>query len=234
MLERGLSWRRPYALLAGVELTLALAFLASRRAWGDEDPSTSTMTPAAGPARPRAAMAASVALFACYGGVEAGTGLWATSLLTMTRGASPATAGALVAVYWGALTAGRFVLGACAQRIGPMRLLRFAVRGAVVALAALAWPGTPLWFSGAALAALGFALAPVYPLAMHDTATRFEEAGTRLVGYQVAACSLGIAVIPWLVGVLGARTSPLAIPPALMLLATCVVALEVRRRGAGS
>jgi hypothetical protein len=50
------------------------------------------------------------------------------------------------------------------------------------------------------------------------------------VGYQVAACSLGIALLPGLVGIIGAWTSPLVIPPALMVLAACVVALEVRRR----
>jgi len=175
-------------------------------------------------------MAASVAFFALYGGVEASVGLWATSLLTMTRGASPATAGAMVAGYWGALTIGRFALGASVHRWGPLRLLRFCTRGAVVALALLALPGTPLWFWGGALGVLGFALAPIYPVTMHDTASRFDEAGARLVGYQVAACSVGVAVLPGLVGVIGAWISPLLIPPAVMALALGVVALEVRRR----
>ena len=230
ILNRGLSWRRPYAILACVELALALAFLANHRAWRDDQPAPAATGVAARPVPARGAMAASVLLFAFYGGVEAGTGLWATSLLTMTRGASPARAGAMLAVYWGALTVGRFVLGAVADRLGAMRLLRFAVWAALAAAAALAVPGTPLWFCGVALATLGFALAPIYPLAMHDTASRFEAAGARLVGYQVAACSLGIAVIPGLVGVLGARTSPLAIPPALMVFAIGVVILEIRRR----
>jgi len=230
LLKRGLTWRRPYAILAGVELALALAFLANRHGWSDDGPSTPSTKPAVAHGRPRGAMAASVALFAFYGGVEASAGLWATSFLTMTRGASPATAGAMVAVYWGALTIGRFVLGALVHRLGPLRLLRFCTRGAVVALGLWALPGTPLWFCGGALALLGFALAPVYPVAMHDTASRFEEAGARLVGYQVAACSVGVAVLPGLVGVIGAWTSPLVIPPVVMALAVGVVTLEVRRR----
>ena len=230
MLQRGQSWRRPYAILATVELTLAFTFLATRRAWtGDAaPPETSTSPPAGGPRR---AMAASVAMFAVYGGVEAGTGLWATSLLTLTRGASRPAAGALVGLYWGALTVGRFVLGAVSVRLGPMRLLRVAVRAAVAALAVLAIPGTSLWVCGPALACLGFALAPVYPLAMHDTPARFGEAGARLVGYQVAACSLGVAVLPWLVGLAGARTTPLAIPALLVVLGVGVAGLEARRRG---
>jgi fucose permease len=231
MLRRGQSWRRPYAVLAVVELLLAFTFLATRRAWGSEAEATASgpSLPAGGPRR---AMVASVALFAIYGGVEAGTGLWATSLLTLTRGASPAGAGALVGLYWGALTAGRFVLGAAALRLGPMRLLRFAVWAAVAALAVLSVPHTSLWVCGPALAGLGFALAPVYPLAMHDTPARFGEAGARLVGYQVAAASLGISTIPWLVGVIGAHTTPLAIPGLLLLLSLVVVALEARRRAA--
>jgi fucose permease len=234
LLKQGFSWRRPYAILAAVEVLLALAFLANRRAWRDDD-DTGETPPAPAPTAEarralRGAMAASVALFALYGGVEASAGLWATSLLTMTRGASPATAGAMVAVYWSALTTGRFVLGAAVHRLGPLRLLRWCTRGAVAALALLALPGTPLWFCGGVLALLGFALAPVYPVTMHDTASRFHEAGARLVGYQVAACSVGVSVLPGLVGLVGAWTSPLWIPPVVMVLAAGVVALEVRRR----
>jgi len=230
LLKRGLSWRWPYAILAGVELVLSVAFLANRRGWSDDDQQPPSPTARVAHGRPRGAMAASVALFALYGGVEASAGLWATSLLTMTRGASPATAGAMVSVYWGALTIARFVLGASVHRLGPLRLLRFCTRGAVVALGLLALPGTPLWFWGGALAVLGFALGPIYPVTMHDTASRFEEAGARLVGYQVAACSVGVAVLPGVVGVIGAWISPLLIPPVMMVLAAGVVLLEVRRR----
>lgn len=240
MLTRGHSWRFPYAILAGAELMLALTFLATRQSWGDE------VTPAVGAARvsdagskgirgasaasgANGAMMASVTMFLLYGGIEAGMGLWATSLLTMTRGATPAAAGALVAVYWGALTGGRFVLGALSSWFGPTRILRAAVLGATAALAVLALPGTPPWLFGVALAGLGFALAPVYPLSMHDTPARFGDLGARLVGYQVAACSLGVAVIPALLGFVAAHTSPLVIPPALMVLAA-LIALEARRR----
>lgn len=236
-LAAGRSWRAPYRLLAAAEVALALAFVVTRRMWRDEAASgdAQTHTHAHAPARvgrPRSAMWASVSLFLLYGGVEAGTGLWATSLLTVTRGASAATAGALVAVYWGSLTAGRFVLGAAADALGPARLLRWTIRAAVVAAAALALPGTGLWFVATALAVLGFALAPVYPLTMHDTASRFGAAGARLVGYQVAACSIGVATLPWVIGKIGARSSILAIPPLLLLLAIATAALEIVRRRA--
>jgi fucose permease len=229
LLARGASWRTPYAVLAVVEAALTFTFVASRRLWRD-DGQAGTASRGRGTTRAvRAPMVASVLMFFCYGGVEGGTGLWATSLLTMTRGASPATAGALVSVYWGALTVGRFALGAAAEALGPARLLRAAVRSALVAAAAVAFPGTPIWFVGTTLALLGLSLAPVYPLAMHDTTTRFGEVGARLIGYQVAAAALGIAVGPWLAGVVGARTTPAAIPLVLLALALATAVLERAR-----
>ena len=39
---------------------------------------------------------------------------------------------------------------------------------------------------------------------MHDTPRRFPGAGgARLVGYQIAAASGGVATLPWLLGVAG-------------------------------
>jgi len=229
LLAHGWSWRAPYRVLAGVELALSFTFVATRKLWRDDLPEEAKR-PSGAPGDSRRAMQASVLMFLFYGGVEAGTGLWATSLLTLTRDASAAQAGGLLALYWGALTIGRFVLGAVADAVGPTRLLSLAIRMAVGAAMALALPGTPLWFTGAALAALGFALAPVYPLAMRDAALRYGASAGRVVGYQVAACSIGVATLPWLLGKVGAGAGALTIPPLLFLLAVVTAGLEVLRR----
>jgi fucose permease len=172
-------------------------------------------------------------MFYCYGGLEAGTGLWSASLLASTRNLSLASSGAAVGLYWGALCAGRFVIGAWADKLGPMRVLAGTVWFALAAVLALALPGTPAWFVIVALAALGFALAPIYPLAMHDTPRRFAGvAGARLVGRQVAATAIGVSSLPWLLGVIAARISLEWLPALLVVLAVAVIALErVRRRG---
>jgi fucose permease len=172
-----------------------------------------------------------VLMFFCYGGLEAGVGLWITTLLTMTRGSSQAGASAAVAIYWGALCAGRFLIGMIADRLGVERVLAGAVRLALIAALALAWPGTPAWFVALVLAALGAALAPIYPLAMHATPRQFgTELGARLVGYQVAAASVGVAVLPWLLGALSRALSIVRLPPALAVLALGVMLLERARR----
>jgi fucose permease len=231
-LARGQSWRTAYLALGAVEALLALSFIATRSLWRDDvvaapsgDEGQWTATPSRGAAH------ASVAMFYCYGGLEAGTGLWAASLLVGTRNASLAGAGASVGLYWGALCAGRFVIGAWADRWGPARVLATTVWVALAAVVALALPGTPAWFVILALAALGFSLAPIYPLAMHDTPRRFTgAAGARLVGRQVAATAIGVASLPWLLGVIAARIALEWLPAMLIVLAVAVIALERTRR----
>lgn len=234
-LGSGRSWRSAYLLLFLIEATLALAFVLARPLWRTAAAAPEVApedVPAAANGRPLTrAMRANVLFFFVYTGVEAGAGLWGASLLVATRGASLATAGAVVSLYWGMLTAGRFLLGAVAARIGPARLLSACGWTALAALLVASVPGTPLPVVAVALATLGLALAPVYPLLMHDTPRRFGAAAARyLVGYQVAAASVGIATLPWLVGFIAQRTSVLVIPPLLALLAGALVLLDRARR----
>ncbi len=220
------SWRTAYGALAAVELALALAFVVTLSRWPREAPSSHPQT---GRAKTTASMRAGVLFFFVYGGLEASAGLWAASYLVATKGISPAVAGTAAAVYWGALTAGRVATGAFSVRVGEERLVRWSCALALAAAAALCVPGTPDGLAVAALALLGVALAAIYPLTMHLTPQRHgQTASAPLIGYQVAACSAGIAVIPWGVGAIAARASLLLVPPLLAALAI-VLNLLVRR-----
>jgi fucose permease len=228
----GRSWRFAYGALAALEASLVLSFALTRKHW-EAAPTTVRELHAAASSDValRAGSApASVLAFFCYGGLEASAGLWAASLLVETRAASQPAAGAAVASYWAALCVGRFVWGAAAERVGPARVLRVSVRSALLALVALTLPALPTWSVTLALVVLGLSLAPIYPLAMHDTAQRFgRELGARLVGYQVAAASFGVATLPWLIGTL-VSTRLALLPPLLALLGVGLVILERARR----
>jgi fucose permease len=181
-------------------------------------------------ATPRAARA-SVAMYAVYGGLESSIGLWSASYLVATRQATPATAGAAAAMYWGGLTAGRLVLGFFTTGGAELRVVRAGLTAVLPALVILAIPQTPLPLVIAALVVLGAALGPVYPTVMHDTPHRFGDTlGRRLVGYQVAACSIGIAVIPWAIGALLRSVAPALLPLPLAGLAIAALWLERARR----
>lgn len=232
VLAHGRSWRTAYCALGMVEALLAFSFIATRTLWRDAGAAADGGTTPAHSLEPSGGAAvASVALFFCYGGLEAGAGLWAASVLVETRHVTAAAASAAVGFYWGALCAGRFVIGAWADRLGPPRVLRISVWAALVATLALAVPATPVWIVVVALGALGFSLAPIYPLTMHDTPRRFAgPAGAKLVGQQVAATSVGVASLPWLLGVIAERITLEWLPAMLVALATTVIGFERARR----
>lgn len=232
VLATGTSWRYAYGALAVVELLLSLSFLRTAPLW-HELADVAPLPTQHQPLPLQWPMAASVLLFYLYGGLEAGAGLWTSSLLIETRGTSQAIGGAAVALFWSALTVGRIAIGARVDAIGPVRALRYATYLALLATSLLALPRTPVWFACLALGALGLSLAPIYPLAMHDTPSRFGVVwGTRLVGYQVAAASLGVATLPWLMGALAERLSLGMLPGFFVLLALTLIGLQhARRRG---
>lgn len=233
VLARGYSWRTAYLALGTVEALLAFAFIATRASWqADGIAAAGDATVTLSPEPARTAAFAGVAMFFFYGGLEAGAGLWAASVLVETRQLALAEASAAVGFYWGALCAGRFVIGVWADRVGPSRVLQSSVWAALIATAVLAVPGSPAALVVVALGALGFSLAPIYPLTMHDTPRRFSgQAGARLVGQQVAATSIGVASLPWLLGVIAERTTLAWLPAMLVVLAIMVIGLERARRG---
>lgn len=174
-----------------------------------------------------------VALFFLYTGLET-AGQWSYSLLTESRGTTMAIAGFAVGAYWGSLTLGRLVFGALARRPSSERLLRLAMGGAPVA-ATVIWlgPGDAAGLLG--LAALGFALAPIYPLLISVTPDRVGPRYTNhAVGFQVAAAYLGTAALPGTTGVLASVGGLEVIPPFLLSAAVVVLVLHevaLRQRG---
>jgi fucose permease len=224
------SWRWAYGCLALIEALLSLSFARTAKQWTNLRDAHAHAEAPRQPHVLRSPMLASVLFFYVYCGLEAGTGLWATSYLIATRALPKAQAGAVVASYWAGLTLGRIAVGARADALGPERVLRFACGATFVACGMLFIPGTPAWFAVLALVLLGLSLAPIYPLAMHDTPSRFAgNLGVRLVGYQVAAGSLGTATLPWLLGAWAERSSLSSLPLSLSVLASALLLLQHAR-----
>jgi fucose permease len=158
----------------------------------------------------------SLALFFVYVGLEAGTGQWSFSLMTLSRGTPTALAGALVSAYWASLTLGRVVFGLLVTRVSPERLLR-ACMAVAIAAAALLWldvrPASEL-----SLALLGLAFAPIFPVLIAETPRRLGAAQTaNAVGFQIAAAVFGGAALPGALGVIAARTTLEAIGVCLVV-----------------
>jgi len=231
----GWGWRAGFWIVGVAQLALAACFGLTRQLWGDAPPVAGAAALADGTAPAVGAPLAAtlqlpiawlgIVLFFVYTGVEVATGNWVFSLLTEARGVRAALAGACVSLYWASLTLGRILFGFAVQRISPTTLLRWCMAGAVLS-ALLIWLNMAPWLTFTGIALMGLALAPQFPLLMSATpgylGARHAANG---VGFQVAAASLGAALLPSLVGVLARANGLEVLGPSLFVAALIMAAL---------
>jgi len=225
----GWSWRAGFWIVGAALLALAACFALTRQLWNGTSATAGAVQHMSGAplaATLRLPMAwLGIVLFFVYCGVEVATGNWIFSLLTEARGVPAALAGAWVSFYWGSLTIGRILFGFAVQRISPTTLLRWCMAGAVLS-ALLIWLNIAAWLTFAGIALMGFALAPQFPLLMSATpgylGARHAANG---VGFQVAAASLGGALLPGLVGVLARASGLEVLGPSLFIAALIMAGL---------
>jgi fucose permease len=217
------SWRFGFGCFAIVMLSAAL--LACAVSWRQLPPSRDV--PLVHDNRPYLA----AALFFLYVGLETSIGSWSSTLLR-GRGLSAAAAAAVSALYWGALTSGRVLLGVVGAGSRP---------GLIIIGCVVVAPVATLWLAASrglpavvALVIVGLCLAPLYPLLMLRTPSRSGATpAPAAVGLQSAAGTVGGAVIPGAIGAAVQAAGPGAIGPALLTVATGqLVALALSRTAA--
>jgi fucose permease len=143
-----------------------------------------------------------IVIFFIYAGMEVSVGQWSYTLFVEARDITPNVAGIWVSVYWGTFTVGRVLAGFIGTRLSNGQLLKASMIGAVCGALLLLWNPVPI--SGMfAVSLLGLSFAPIFPALISNTATRVApEYVANTIGFQVAAASIGISIIPALLGVL--------------------------------
>jgi fucose permease len=232
VLTTGLGWRWGYAVIGALLAGMAVSFLVTISRWtmAGSDPESRGAAPERAASlldtlgRPRVWL--NVALFFVYAGLEVTAGQWTYSLFTEARGLPAGAAGVWVAIYWAALTVGRVVSGALASRLAANALLRIGTSGALAGALLLWWdPGPGAGPIG--LAALGFALAPIFPTLITETPARLGPThATSAIGFQVAGAYLGVAAIPGLTGLLATYAGLEVIGPGLVATAVALLLLQ--------
>lgn len=226
------GWRGGYLALGCAQLALAVLFLATLRLWSvvpARQRSAAGGNPEGGGQLPANSAAGwlSPAIFALYTGIEAATGLWAATVLSVGRGLAPEVAALCGAGYYGAITGGRIAVGFGVDRWGNRRVIALGVLTALAGGLLLA-AGSGTLVPAAGLILMGFGLAPVYPGLMHEVPRRFTAVATpTVIGRQSGAAGLGVAMLPPALGLLAERALP-AIPWAVAG-ATVVLLLAIRR-----
>ncbi len=221
------SWRIGYRIVGGFQFLMAASFVLTLSLWNARDEThkesepekrlTDYKTPLGETMRqPRVWL--SVLLFFLYVGAEVTLGTWAYSLLTLSRGVPPQTAGFWAGSFWATFTIGRVLAGLYAKRLGINTLVQGSLVLAFLGAALLWWNPSQL-VNLLAVALIGFAIAPVFPALMSGTSQRVGvHFAANTIGMQMAASGLGTAVIPSLVGVLARQVSLEVVPVCLVIL----------------
>jgi fucose permease len=226
----GLPWRLGYGIAGGLVVLITVLIGLTLKDWRNGIPVAEGEKP-----KRQASISStlrqplvwlSLLLFFVYCGLEIGVSNWTFTWFTEGRHVPEDMAGFWVSVYAGSFTIGRILFGIISERAPVLLSLRLCMLGSIVG-AALLW----LNFSEAVgffgLALLGFAQAPLFPLMTLRTAERVgAEYAANTIGFQVSAAGVGIAVLPWLQGILAKQIGLEVLGPIFFVFAVLVVVIH--------
>lgn len=208
VIQLGLDWRWAYGVFIVLQIMLTAVFALTHSEWELED------SPRDEPARPKAGLRDSLRLapawfgmilFFLHGGIQVGTGQLTNSLLVDSRGVDPGTAGLWISIYWAGLTVGRMFTSLVVSRVGNDRFMRINMFLTIIGTLLL-WSNISHSLTFAGIAIIGFTLGPVLPTLLADTPRRVSlRSVAHVVGLQIAASGIGLALLPGLAAVVAER-----------------------------
>jgi fucose permease len=146
-------------------------------------------------------------VFFCYCAIETITGLWGSSYLVMARNISPEIAARWIALYYGGITAGRFISGFVTMKLNNRQMIRLGemlIGGGIIVLVLPFGNGTLL----PGLFMIGLGCAPIYPSLLHETPNNFGgEYSQAIMGIQMASAYIGTTLMPPVFGRLASYIS---------------------------
>lgn len=231
------SWRGGYLTVAGIQLALAFIILISLPLWGLHakthplNAPSETETAPAGPKqnvlrRKGVPFALLIFLFYCAG--EYAMGLWGASYLVETGKMTLENAARSVAIYYGGITAGRILSGFISFKLDNRSLIRLGIGIAFLGAVLLIFSKSAL-IATAAFMLIGLGFAPVFPGMVHETPKRFgAEAAQSIIGFQMTAAYVGIAVFPPLLGIVLDKTGTGIFPAFIVFCVTMLYMLQRR------
>ena len=232
ILASGGSWRWGYVTVGAIQLGLALLFSLTLGLWSDPEGGDEKKTAfAEGTVRFCLRFWFCPLMMLLYCGIEFSMGLWVYQFLAGCRGFSAEAAGYAVAGYWGMLTAGRFLIGCVANRLGNRRQIRLSMVLSFTGALLLTVPG-PAALILCAVGLIGFAFASFYPAMMHAAPHRFDDAtAAAVIGCQGGGAMIGIALCPAAFGFLAARTTFGLLPWMVIVIAALILLLQLKVDG---
>lgn len=246
-ISSGQGWSAAYLVIGLVQAVLTLALLASIPLWGKVDRQRSGAasgephdSPADAPAQASTPIPLATVLripgvalilltFFAYCALESTALLWSSTYLVAERGALPAAAAMFGALFVLGLTAGRFLAGFFADRLGDRALIRggFVMIGVGALMLALPLPTDVLGLAG--LVVVGLGSAPIYPAIIHSTPGAFGRRSSQaIIGIQMAAAYVGSTLAPPAFGALSTWTGMWIFPVFILMLVVLGLVMSER------
>ena len=229
--KTSVGWQGGYWSVAVVECCLVAAILVSMSRWPKAQPVARSEKASVGSPALHGKLCM-IGQFFLYCSMENSIMLWGASYLIGAKGIDAATAAQGVSLFFLGITAGRFLGGIAAGKIGNAKMIFFSVTASVVLDAALFCVTEKTLILGVFLL-LGCSMAPIYPAMLHQTPSFFPGENLQLLmGVQVASAYTGILIMPPLLGKLFSLLSFRLLPmvQAICLLGVLLCVTVLRRR----
>lgn len=208
----GFGWTGGYRVVGFIQIALTAVLIMTVPLWRKVNPGISSDD--GGAAAPRLTFRGALRIkgvplmlvaFLSYCALESTAIIWAATYLVQDRGVDVATAAAFASFFLLGITAGRFLSGVIADRMGDRQLIRYGFVAIGVGAAMIALPLETNVLALAGLVLAGFGSAPVYPAIIHSTPVNFgRENSQAIIGIQMASAYTGSTLMPPLFGVLAA------------------------------
>lgn len=218
---KNFSWRTGYLIVFFIQLFITLVTSVSLPLWkkyetADKERSEPKEKTTTKELLKTKGLFPVLAIFFFSCAVEYLFGSWLTTYLVTQKSLLKETAAKLLTVYYIGMTSGRFLSGVFVKKLRSQAIIAVSFGIQIVAVATLFIPvgNVRLLVITAFLGGLG--VGPIFPNLTHLTPESFgEDNATRIMGLQFAASSLGILAVPFLYGLISAKTSHAVYPYAL-------------------
>ena len=135
-------------------------------------------------------------LFFCTCSIELTVGVWSSTFLVESRGATEELAAGTVTFYYLGMTLGRFLSGVFARKLHSRTIITIGSVILGIALITLVITGNS-YVSVAALFLIGIGNGPMFPNLNYLTPEQFgEENSAALIGAQMAVANIAIVITP--------------------------------------
>lgn len=144
-----------------------------------------------------------LAAFFAYCALESTAGLWASSYLVKFRGVDTETAAMFASLFYIGITAGRFLCGFIADKVGDRKLIRYGICIIIFGITMIILPVGSNAFAFTGLVVVGLGGAPIYPSIIHSTPVNFgKDKSQAVIGVQMASAYCGSTFIPPVFGLI--------------------------------